>query len=98
MPKLQLSKFCKVEVEYTMSKTTAVEGFRRFNNDETNLEDQSSSGCRPSIMNIKGLREMPEQQLKTGTRIVSAELGSSRSTIGVMFKYICIKDCQINRC
>ena len=77
MLKLQLSKYCKVEVEYTISKTALIERFRRFNNDETNLEDQSRSGCRPSIMNIEGLHELPEQQLKTGTRIVSAELGSS---------------------
>ena len=65
-----------------MSKTTAIKWFRRFNSAETSFEDQPMSGSPPSTMNIdEALRKLVEQQPQTSNRRLSAQLGSSKSTI-----------------
>ena len=53
---------CEIERECTTSTTTPiVRWFRQSNNGETSLEDEPSSGVRPSTMNIEALsRELVE--------------------------------------
>ena len=68
-----VAEICDVEGEGMVSKTTAIDWFKRFNNGETSLADQPRSG-RPSTVNTEALHELVEQQPQTSTRRLSAEL------------------------
>ncbi|CAF1565946.1 unnamed protein product [Didymodactylos carnosus] len=66
--------------EGAVEKSTAFDWFRKFNNGDTNLEDQSRSG-RPFSIDPEALRQAVEADTVTSTRKLSTELGTSNSTI-----------------
>jgi [histone H3]-lysine36 N-dimethyltransferase SETMAR len=75
-----VKEISQVEGEGFVSKSSAARWFKKFNEGDISLEDQERPG-RPPTLDSKVLREAVERNPSTSTRRLSAELGSSQSTI-----------------
>ena len=73
-------KICEIEGPGIVSKTTAAEWFKRFNEGDTSLEDKSRSG-RPSVPVNETLLQSIQQKPHTSTRELASDIGTSQSTI-----------------
>lgn len=73
-------EICSVEGKNVFKENTAQWWFRRFNQGDTDLEDQERSG-RPSVVNKDEFRSLVEQQPGTSTRRLTEELKYSQTTV-----------------
>lgn len=73
-------QICGMKGEGVLSKSTAIEWFKRLEGGDANLEKKSHSG-RPSTMDKDALLQAVQQQPCASTRRLSTKLGPSKSTI-----------------
>jgi histone-lysine N-methyltransferase SETMAR len=71
---------CDVEGEGTVTPRTAQRWFKRFNEDNFDLEDRPRSG-RPTVLDESDLQAALDAEPSSSTRDLGAELGVGKSTV-----------------